>query len=136
MPFNVFSIKKFPGNSGDSLCLSPPKANLAYCLRNRALVGRDDRIHIDAPAERGAQLSVMLKPRMLDSVLHHLEKEGAVVDERKPDVLRIAPAPLYNTFRDVHDFIGIFHEACGKALAKPVEAPKHSEGVPEAIKAT
>lgn len=87
-------------------------------------------------AERGAQLSVMLKPRMLDSVLHHLEKEGAVVDERKPDVLRIAPAPLYNTFRDVHDFIGIFHEACGKALAKPVEAPKHSEGVPEAIKAT
>ncbi|KAH3946224.1 kynureninase [Parastagonospora nodorum] len=88
------------------------------------------------PAERGAQLSVMLRPGMLDSVLHHLEKEGVVVDERKPDVLRIAPAPLYNTFRDVHDFIGIFHEACRKALVKPAEAPKHSEGVPKAIQTT
>jgi kynureninase len=84
-------------------------------------------------AERGAQLSVLLKPGLLDSVLHHLEKEGVVVDERKPDVLRIAPAPLYNTFRDIHNFIAIFHEACRKALANPVRAPKHSEGVPEAI---
>jgi kynureninase len=88
------------------------------------------------PAERGAQLSVLLKPGLLDNVLHHLEEEGVVVDERKPDVLRIAPAPLYNTFRDIHNFINIFHEACRKALAKPGKAPKHTEGVPEAIAAT
>jgi kynureninase len=88
------------------------------------------------PAERGAQLSVLLKPGLLDSVLHHLEKEGVVVDERKPDVLRVAPAPLYNTFRNIHDFVGIFHEACRKALAKPVEPAKHTAGVPKAIAAT
>lgn len=88
------------------------------------------------PAERGAQLSVLLKPGLLDNVLHHLEKEGVVVDERKPDVLRIAPTPLYNKFRDIHDFITIFHEACRIALAKPGEAPKHNEGVPDAIAAT
>jgi kynureninase len=88
------------------------------------------------PAERGAQLSVLLKPGLLDSVLHHLEEKGVVVDERKPDVLRIAPAPLYNSFHDVHRFIVIFHEACRGAIAAPSQGEKHSEGVPEAIAAT
>ncbi|KAJ5081736.1 Kynureninase [Penicillium alfredii] len=49
------------------------------------------------PAERGAQLSLRLAPGLLDRVLHHLEENGVVVDERKPDVVRVAPAPLYNT---------------------------------------
>jgi len=88
------------------------------------------------PAERGAQLSVLLKPGLLDNVLHHLEENGVVVDERKPDVLRIAPAPLYNSFHDIHRFIVVFHDACRKAIEAPEEAPKHSEGVPEAIAAT
>jgi kynureninase len=88
------------------------------------------------PAERGAQLSVLLKPGLLDSVLHHLEEKGVVVDERKPDVLRIAPAPLYNSFQDIHRFIVIFHEACRGAIAAPSQGEKHSEGVPEAIAAT
>jgi kynureninase len=88
------------------------------------------------PAERGAQLSVLLKPGLLDPVLHHLEENGVVVDERKPDVLRIAPAPLYNSFHDVHRFIIIFHEACRKAIANPDAAKVHSEGVPDAIAAT
>lgn len=69
------------------------------------------------PAERGAQLSVLLKPGLLDDVLHYIEERGVVVDERKPDVLRIAPAPLYNSFHDIHRFIIIFHEACRKALS-------------------
>ncbi|KAF2828555.1 kynureninase 1 [Ophiobolus disseminans] len=88
------------------------------------------------PAERGAQLSVLLKPGLLDNVLHHLEKKSVVVDERKPDVLRIAPAPLYNSFHDVHRFIVVFHEACRKAIAAPDEAPQLSDGVPEAIATT
>jgi kynureninase len=68
------------------------------------------------PAERGAQLSVLLIPGLLDSVQQYIEERGVVVDERKPDVLRIAPAPLYNSFYDIHRFIVIFHEACHKAL--------------------
>jgi kynureninase len=87
------------------------------------------------PAERGAQLSVLLKPGLLDNVLHYLEKNGVVVDERKPDVLRIAPAPLYNSFLDVHRFIVVFHEACQRAIAAPDEKGKHSEGVPDGIAA-
>lgn len=36
------------------------------------------------------------------AVFKALEKRGVVCDVRKPDVMRIAPAPLYNTFADVH----------------------------------
>ena len=66
--------------------------------------------------ERGAQLSLRLEPGLLDSVLHSLEDSGVVVDERKPDVIRVAPAPLYNTFLDVWNFVRVFGEACQKAL--------------------
>jgi kynureninase len=54
--------------------------------------------------ERGAQLSVRLAPGLLDDVLEHLEQEGVVVDERKPDVIRVAPAPLYNSHADILRF--------------------------------
>lgn len=69
------------------------------------------------PDERGAQLSVQLNPGLLDSVLQKLEEEGVVVDERKPDVIRVAPAPLYNTFEDVEAFLRIFSKACLDAVA-------------------
>jgi kynureninase len=68
------------------------------------------------PAERGAQLSLRLKPGLLDKVLHHLEENGVVIDERKPDVIRVAPAPLYNTYTEVWQFCQIFIEACQKAV--------------------
>ena len=68
-----------------------------------------------SPKERGAQLSVRILPGMLDSVMEELEANGVVVDERKPDVVRVAPAPLYNTFQECWEFVRIFKEACVKA---------------------
>lgn len=67
------------------------------------------------PDERGAQLSVLLKPGMLDAVMAILEEEGVVVDERRPDVIRVAPTPLYNTYSDVLRFVQVFEVACLKA---------------------
>jgi kynureninase len=87
------------------------------------------------PTERGAQLSVLLNPGLLDSVQAYIEEHGVVVDERKPDVLRVAPAPLYNNFHDIHRFITVFHEACRRAIAGKTQARGES-GVPEAIAAT
>lgn len=66
--------------------------------------------------ERGAQLSIRLKSGLLDTVLKELEKNAVVVDERKPDVVRVAPAPLYNTFVDVWRFSKLFLAACLRAL--------------------
>ena len=69
------------------------------------------------PKQRGAQLSVKLEEGLLDVVMEMLEEEGVVVDERRPDVVRVAPAPLYNSWEDVWRFIQVFRGACGKARA-------------------
>jgi kynureninase len=83
------------------------------------------------PAERGAQISVLLNPGLLDHVLEYIEEHGVVVDERKPDVLRVAPAPLYNSFWDVHRFIVIFQEGCRRAIARNGDASAQtSNGLP------
>lgn len=58
--------------------------------------------------QRGAQLSVLLEPGLLEPLLRHLQKHHIIVDERKPDVIRVAPAPVYNTFEDVWSFVEIF----------------------------
>lgn len=70
------------------------------------------------PSQRGAQLSILLEPGLLDIVMHELEIRGVVTDERKPDVIRVAPAPLYNTFTDVFDFAVAFDEALSIASAQ------------------
>ena len=72
------------------------------------------------PEQRGAQLSILLQDsaaegRMLEVVVKGLEKRGVIVDERKPNVIRVAPAPLYNTFSDVFGFVRAFGEALGEA---------------------
>ena len=74
-------------------------------------------------SERGAQLSVRLRPGLLHRVMEALEDKGVVVDERKPDVVRVAPAPLYNTFEDCWTFIEVFQRACHNAV-KSVSAPR------------
>ncbi len=65
------------------------------------------------PLQRGAQLSLMLKAGLLETVMRELEERGVIVDERKPSVIRVAPAPLYNSFEDCVAFV----EAFGGALA-------------------
>lgn len=55
------------------------------------------------PEERGCQLSIQVKNA--DKGLHtKLTEAGVVSDWREPDVIRIAPTPLYNTFEDVFLF--------------------------------
>ncbi|KAL1650434.1 Kynureninase (L-kynurenine hydrolase) [Diplodia intermedia] len=77
-----------------------------------------------APEERGAQLSLLLKPGLLERVMEALEHEGVVVDERRPDVVRVAPVPLYNGFADVWRFVDVFGRACKKAAAAAAAVEK------------
>ncbi|XP_023282732.1 kynureninase [Seriola lalandi dorsalis] len=64
------------------------------------------------PRQRGCQLSLSFSVP-IGKVFRELEKRGVACDMREPSVLRIAPAPLYNTFGDVHRFIATL----GSALA-------------------
>jgi kynureninase len=58
------------------------------------------------PWERGCQLSFRAKNNGRE--LHNkLFKKGVICDWREPDVIRIAPVPLYNTFEDVYKFAEI-----------------------------
>jgi kynureninase len=50
-----------------------------------------------APAERGCQISVRV-PGDAAHLCRELSGRGVVVDARDPDILRFAPAPLYNSF--------------------------------------
>lgn len=67
-------------------------------------------IEIITPAgenERGAQLSVVVGSEG-KSFFTHLVEQGVLGDWREPQVIRLAPAPLYNSFEDVYRFGEIF----------------------------
>jgi kynureninase len=66
------------------------------------------------PEARGTQLSVLLQPGRMEILSDLLEDAGIVVDKRKPDVIRVAPVPLYNTYEEVWKFVQIFHRALEK----------------------
>lgn len=70
------------------------------------------------PAQRGAQLSILLKPGLLPPVFKKLSDDGFVFDQRKPDVIRIAPAPLYNSYWEVYTFVRDFKAALVAEAAK------------------
>jgi len=56
-----------------------------------------------APEARGAQLSLLFFPagsNIMQEVFEYLLSKGVVGDERQPDVIRLSPAPLYNTKLD------------------------------------
>lgn len=52
---------------------------------------------ITPPDARGCQLSLVFEYD-IDQVFKRLSAEGVVCDERKPDCIRVAPAPMYNSF--------------------------------------
>jgi kynureninase len=65
------------------------------------------------PDERGCQLSILMKHKG-KNVFNKLTRQGVIGDWREPDVIRIAPVPLYNSFEDVFQFVEIFNRALGK----------------------
>ena len=66
--------------------------------------GRLELITPRRPAERGCQLSVLVRGGGAEVLIRRLRERGIVTDYREPDVIRVAPVPLYNTFHDVWRF--------------------------------
>ena len=69
--------------------------------------GFSGRLEIITPEDaRGCQLSLVICDDSVDakSVFRKLEALNITVDWREPDVIRVAPVPLYNGFEDVYEF--------------------------------
>jgi len=66
-----------------------------------------DHVEIITPSSvrsRGCQLSIKLK-NPIQNIMENLHEKGVICDWRQPDVLRVAPVPLYNSFEDCFKFV-------------------------------
>jgi kynureninase len=61
------------------------------------------------PDQRGCQLSLRIRLHG-KRLFKKLSQQGIICDWREPDVIRIAPVPLYNTFSEVYDFVNRLEE--------------------------
>ena len=59
------------------------------------------------PQRRGCQLSLRVRDGRESgrSLFGFLEQQGVVCDWREPDIIRVAPVPMYNRYEDVYRFI-------------------------------
>ncbi len=84
----------------------------AYCLE---LLDSCDNVNFEVITprnirDRGAQLSLMVRKNGRE-LFDYLAERNVVVDWREPNVIRLAPAPLYNSYEDVwklYDIISTF----------------------------
>ncbi len=87
--------------------------NLTGYLEYLILDIKSEFIEIITPTkleERGSQLSI----RVINSnksLFKKITKKGVIADWREPDVIRIAPVPLYNSYSDVFQFVAILKES-------------------------
>lgn len=95
-------------------------AFLDFVLQETARAVGNASFEVITPATkeaRGAQLSVLVHGAgkwLFDALTHR----GVVVDWREPNVIRMAPAPLYNSFEDVFRFGQILTEVLEEAGVK------------------
>ena len=67
----------------------------------------EDKIEIITPKsrkDRGCQLSLRLR-KTFPEIMDNLHQNGILADWREPDVIRVAPVPLYNSFEDCFQFV-------------------------------
>lgn len=70
----------------------------------------------EAPEARGCQLSLAFTAYG-KACFDHITSAGVIADWREPDVIRVAPVPLYNTFEDVYQLAALLQEAIAKVRA-------------------
>ena len=98
----LFDAATMPGLRDKSISLT---SYLEWLLRENAggLVEVITPPHSATKQTRGCTLSLRFRndPR---GMLQVLSDQGAVTDFREPDIIRVAPIPLYNSFEDVYRF--------------------------------
>ena len=72
----------------------------------------DERVSIITPrdpGQRGCQLSIRVRDGDR-SLYEQIISRGVYADWREPDVIRVAPVPLYNSFNDIYEFARILKD--------------------------
>lgn len=110
---DIFDRATMPALRAKSVLLT---GYLEYLLNRITNGGGRQLIEIITPGEeirRGCQLSLAVSDRPKE--LHkELQKQGVICDFREPNVIRVAPAPLYNTFHEVWRFAEIVERVLGR----------------------
>ena len=92
--------------------MKPNYAGFLDTLVRQRLAGTLEVLTPAEPARRGAQLSLRVAGERGEQarsrgreLFDYLRETGILGDWREPDVIRIAPAPLYNRYSDVLRFV-------------------------------
>jgi len=103
---HLASLELFDEAGWENILVKQRKLNayLWFLLDELNKAQPEQVIHVLTPRqERGCQVSLfMLKNGR--KIFEGLMDQGIIVDWREPNVIRLAPVPLYNTFADVHRF--------------------------------
>lgn len=93
--------------AGGMQTLSAKSKQLTGFLRQMLEDYCGDRVQIITPKDaQGCQLSLVIKAKKPGKTVYQaLTDAGIVVDWREPDVIRVAPTPLYNSFNDAYRFV-------------------------------
>lgn len=95
--FDEVNMTKLNKKSG------PLNRYLQYVVEDAAKDNARLSFEIITPEERGCQLSVLTGSNGKE-LFDHLTKNGVIADWREPNVIRMAPVPLYNSFEDIYRF--------------------------------
>ncbi len=85
-----------------------------------ALAARTDIVLVTPAddARHGAQISVRVQADVADLTERMSTNWGVVADDRQPDIIRLAPAPLYCTFHDCWRAVdALSQELTGEGIA-------------------
>ena len=94
----VFSDVGMPSIRARSLQLTQ------YMRQLVAALDAQNRVHVITPSDpdrHGAQLSIRVPIEPFALIERMYQNHGVLGDARNPDIIRLAPIPMYNTFHDV-----------------------------------
>ena len=94
----VFSDVGMPAIRARSLQLTQ------YMCQLVAALDAQNRVHVITPSDpdrHGAQLSIRVPIEPFALIERMYQNHGVLGDARNPDIIRLAPIPMYNTFHDV-----------------------------------
>lgn len=92
-------------------CVERREKSLAMVKYLRTLISLEisrDEVKIITPMadeETGCQTSLLFLKRDINQVADQLRKAKIIIDKRQPNVIRVTPVPLYNTFQEIQYFV-------------------------------